>query len=206
MPPLTLGLSYRSRYKMNFDNAALQANNVPLELSTVVHDTRAVLNVPIPDLVSLGIGVRPIESLFLQAQFDWTGWEILSELRLVGRDPALSLTLPQRWRNGYALRVGGEYTMQIVSLRAGFGVDWSPVPRSTLSPIIPDAQRYYVSGGVGVRLPKGFAVEGAIFGAIFRGRTSELPELPVHYNTWALLVSFAVSYHHPKHHENQPAQ
>jgi long-chain fatty acid transport protein len=197
-PPFTLGVSYRSRYNLDFDNAALTTDFVPLELSAVLHDNKADTTIRIPDLVSVGVGVRPVEALFLQVQFDWTGWSRFSNLQVKTQDPALSLVVPEAWKNSYALRIGGEYVVGKVSARLGFGFDWTPAPEITLSPAIPDARRYLVSGGVGVRLARGFAVEGALMGVIFNGRTSTLPELPVHYDTWAVLFSFAASYHHPK--------
>jgi long-chain fatty acid transport protein len=198
LPPFTLGVSYRSRYNLDFDSAVLTPSFVPLELSAVLHDSDATTTIRIPDLVSVGVGVRPVEALFLQVQFDWTGWSRFSDLQLKAHDPALNLVVPEAWKNSYTLRIGGEYVVGKVSARLGFGFDWTPAPEITLSPAIPDAQRYLVSGGVGVHLPKGFTVEGALMGVIFSGRTSTLPELPVHYDTWAVLFSFAASYHHPK--------
>jgi long-chain fatty acid transport protein len=191
---LSIGLSYRSRYDLEFNDGVIHANNVPLELLSVLHDTPATATLPIPDLVSVGVGVRPVDSLFLQVQFDWTNWSRLQALQLNAQDMALNTTVPEKWRDGYTMRVGGEYAFGIVSARLGFGVDWTPVPQATMNPIVPDAQRFLVSGGASVYLPKGFALEAAIMGVIFRDRTSALPEFPVSYSTWAVLTSFALSY------------
>ena len=29
----------------------------------------------LPDIVTVGVGVRPVEPLFVQVQFDWVGWD-----------------------------------------------------------------------------------------------------------------------------------
>jgi long-chain fatty acid transport protein len=206
LPPLNIGLSYRSRFKLDFDEGLVRTHNVPLELSAVLHDAPAGVNVPIPDLVSVAVGTRPVESLFLQVQLDWTGWSRLQTLQLKSQLPALNIEIPQNWHDGYTLRVGGEYAWRPVSLRLGVGYDWNPAPRSTLGPIIPDADRVLVSGGGSVKLPRGFALETALMGVLFLARRSELPELPVRYKTWGVLISFGVSYQAPQRRKDASAQ
>jgi long-chain fatty acid transport protein len=192
---LSFGVHYRSRYDLDFDDGAITFERVPPELSAVLHDSPATATLKIPDLISTGIGVRPVPRLFLQAQFDWSNWSRLQTLELKAQDPALNVTIPQRWSDGYALRFGAEYMFVPVSLRLGFGIDWTPAPAFTLNPIIPDANRYLVSGGLGFWLPRGFALEGSLMGVFFDGRTSTLPEFPVRYETWAVLAGLGISYH-----------
>jgi long-chain fatty acid transport protein len=195
--PFQVGVSYRSQYNLKFDDGVLRANSVPIELTPILHDTSATVEVPIPDTVSLGVGGRPVDRLFVQFQFDWTNWERLQSLQLNASNKMLSQTIVTNWRDGYTLRIGGEYNFGPVAARLGFGFDWTPVPQSTLGPIVPDSFRYLVAGGAKVNLPRGFALEAAIMGVIFKDRQSNLPELPIEYRTWAVLTSFAVSYHHP---------
>ena len=198
MPPLSIGVSYRSRYDLNFNDGGLRTFNAPLELSGVLHDSVASASLPIPDVVSAGIGVRPIEALFLQVQFDWTNWAQLQTVQLTAaNNPQLNLAIDESWKSGYTLRAGGEWTFATWTARLGVGYDWSPVPERTLGPVFPDADRFLVSGGVGIPLVSNLAVEGAAMAVIFRDRTSTLPEFPVQYATWALLLSAGLSYHFP---------
>ncbi len=197
LPEFDLGVQYRSRYDLNFDDGALQANNVPLELSVVLHDAKATASVPIPDTVSVGLGVRALERLFLQAQFDWTGWSRFQTLTLTSPgNPQLTRSLPENWHDGYAVRVGGELASERIIGRLGVGYDWSPAPASTLGPAIPDGDRVLVTGGVGVPLPHKLQIDFGMMGVIFLARDSALPEFPVRYDNWAVLFSLGISYQH----------
>lgn len=194
MPPLSIGASYRSRYNMNFDQGALFVT-APPEFSSTLHSANASASLAIPDVVLVGVGVRPLDPLFLQVQFDWSNWSRLQSLQLnVPSDPALNLTIPESWHDGYTLRVGGEYVFGKWTARAGVGYDWSPAPANTLSPTIPDSSRWLVSAGTAVNLPSGFVLEASMMGVIFNSRRSELPELPVEYSSYALLFSVGASY------------
>ena len=77
-------------------------------LEGTLHDTRATAHVPVPDVLSFGVGVRPVEPLFLQVQFDFVNWSRLESLRLTAQDnPQLDVTIPQNWKNGYTLPLSG---------------------------------------------------------------------------------------------------
>jgi long-chain fatty acid transport protein len=195
----SLGVTYRSRYHLDFDDGAITVT-APPELSARLHDSKATARVPIPDIVTVGVGLRPIDDLFLQVQFDWTHWSTFQSLQLMpAGNPALAETIPENWNDGYTVRAGGEYRMSRVRIRAGVGYDWTPIPASTLSPIIPDANRILASVGIGVDLPAHLTLEASILGIITRTRTSELPALPIEYSSFGLLPAVSLSYRSPQH-------
>jgi long-chain fatty acid transport protein len=205
LPFFTIGATYRSRYNFEFNDGAVQTFNVPPALSPIIHDVKASANVPIPDIATVGVGIRPLDSLFIQAQFDWTHWRRFQSLTLQSPSPQFNINVPEEWSDGYTLRSGAEFVAGRVKLRLGFGYDWTPVPATTLNAIVPDASRFLVSGGIGVDLPGNFVVDGSVMGVIFRGRDSLLPEFPAHFQTWAVLMGLAVSYQHPKYHPQAAA-
>jgi long-chain fatty acid transport protein len=198
LPLFSLGVTYRSRYNLDFDDAALNVR-APPELSLSLHDSKATTTVPIPDVVTAGVGLRPLDMLFLQLEFDWVRWSRFQTLQLTAiNNPQLDQTIPQNWKDGYTLRFGGEVHTGIVRLRAGFGYDWSVAPVNTLSPTIPDAGRFIVSGGIGLELPLNLVIEASVLGVIFRDRTSTLPEFPAQYKEYAVLPVVSLSYRSPQ--------
>ncbi len=78
-------------------------------------------------------------------------------------------------------------------LRLGVGYDWNPIPSATLRPIIPDSNRFLVSGGLSVNLPARFVLEGALMGIVWEDRVSTLPEFPAQYSTFAVLLGVSIS-------------
>jgi long-chain fatty acid transport protein len=193
-PLLSIGLTYRSGFDLDFDDGAVTID-APLELSGILHDARGSTTLKLPDLVSVGVGVRPIDRLFLQLQFDWVHWSRFQTITLtVPSAPALNVTLPQEWNNGYTLRGGAEFTAGRFRPRLGVGYDWTPIPSRTLTPIIPDSDRVLVSGGLSVDLPARLVLEGAVMGVIFLSRNSTLPAFPVRYSNWGVLSALAISY------------
>lgn len=196
-PPISLAVTYRSRYTFHFDDGAVQIN-APLEFSTQLHDVKARASLPVPDLVTAAVGVRPVDELFLQLQFDWQDWSRFKTLALnVPENPALNLTIPQDWKDGYVLRFGAEYSQCEWAVRAGIGFDWAPVPKATLGPVIPDTNRLLLSVGGSLNLPDRFALDLGVMGVVLFSRQSRLPEFPVEYNSWAVLVSLGLRYQSP---------
>ena len=198
VPPLSLGVTYRSRQTFHFDDGGLQIN-APLEFSTLLHDVKAKASLPTPDIVTIGVGVQPVDRLFLQVQFDWNGWSRFESLTLkVPDNPALDQTIPQNWRDGYVLRFGTEWADEQWAVRGGIGFDWTPVPASTLSPIIPDGNRLLLSAGGSVKLPHDLAADLGVMAIVLLSRRSELPVFPVDYQGWAVLVNLGFSYRTPQ--------
>lgn len=195
LPVASLGLSYRSQYDLEFDDGVIRMD-VPAELASVLSDSPATTTLAMPDVASVGVRARPLGGVRFQAQLDWINWSRFEELSLVASEmPEMTTTIPQRWNDGYTLRLGGEAPVgRRTTVRAGAGYDWAPVPRETLSPIVPDSDRYLVSAGASSPLAGGIIADLAVMGVIFRPRQSALEELPVEYRNWAVLTGITLRY------------
>ena len=191
---VSAGVHYRSRYDLDFDDGVLQVD-APPELAGAIGDTRARTVLRMPDVVSVGVAGRPIQRLSLTAQLDWTNWSRFDELTLETPDrPATSMSIPQRWEDGYTLRFGAEMDFGPWRGRAGAGYDWTPVPADTMSPLVPDADRFLASAGASFDAPRSLTVDLALMTVIFRDRRSELPELSARYEGFAALFGLAIHY------------
>jgi long-chain fatty acid transport protein len=94
------------------------------------------------------------------------------------RNAPLSRTLLEEYGNSNSVRVGGEHrTRGGVAGRLGFSYIRTPAPDQTVTPLLPDMDRYNFSAGVGVPLRGGRYVLDAGFLRVEtegrRGRTAE---------------------------------
>lgn len=91
---------------------------------------------------------------------------------------ALTRTVPEDYRDSHGVRVGGEHrTRGGVAGRLGFSYIRTPAPDQSVTPLLPDMDRYNFSAGVGVPLRGGRYVLDAGFLRVEtegrRGRTAE---------------------------------
>ncbi len=194
MPPIHLGFSYRTGPDLDFGGGRLSISS-PIELSQVLRDVRAAATVPMPDRIAVALGVRPVDRLFLTAEFDWVHWSDFQSLTVTPTGGSLPpQTIPENWRDGYTVRGAGEVLVGPVALRLGAGFDWSPAAESTLNPIVPDSNRVFVGAGVGINLPRHLLIDIGLLGVDFLQRTSTLPQFPVEYSNWAVLTTVALGY------------
>lgn len=194
-PRWSFGLHYRSQYDLEFDEGVINVD-VPAELQGTLRDAPASTTLPMPDVVSAGVGARPVEDLFVQLQLDWVNWSRLQEIRLTAPDaPQFETVIPQNWDDGITLRAGAELRLdRRWRVRAGGGYDWNPVPAETMTPIIPDSDRFFFSAGATADLPSGMTVSLSLMAVVFRERGSELAEFPARYENAALLTGLSISY------------
>jgi long-chain fatty acid transport protein len=194
IPEVSLGISYRSQYNLNFHSGALQLD-VPPELSQQLPDMPASTTLPMPDLLSFGATVRPTDDVSIIAQVDWTNWSRFQNLTLTTPVQAMDMSIPEKWHDGWTMRLGAEWIYsETDKLRFGFGYDWNPVPASTMGPIIPDADRVLLSFGASHDFGNNLTGELALMGVFFQDRTSELAGFNARYLNTALLTSLSVEY------------
>jgi long-chain fatty acid transport protein len=155
-----IGLSYRSALDYEIEGsvrftpptatnpigagiiAATGASGAPLASG------RASVDLELPESATLSVQ-HPVTSKFaLLADAAWTGWSSIQELR-VRRDTGevISVT-PERWKDTWRFALGATYELQpSITLRAGVAVDQTPVPASTRTARLPDADRTWVALG-----------------------------------------------------------
>jgi long-chain fatty acid transport protein len=134
------------------------ANN--LGASTANGSASAVLN--LPSMISLGMIWDLSPTVSLAAEVSDTKWSCFKELRVKFSDPSTQpdAVTTENWKDAmfYALgatcRPGNNWTY-----RVGMAIDNTPVPDSTRNPRIPDADRFWVSGGVSYQFTKQFGVD-----------------------------------------------
>jgi len=154
-PRQTLGLSYRSPVKVDY-NGDFQASDIPPSLQmAVAAKSDFGTSIEFPDIVGLGYAVKVTDALRVGVDIERIRFSKFDSLNLdIGRDSMLlpSSTVPEQWADiwtagfGAAWQVAPEWT-----LRGGYIFMQSPVPDQTLAPILPDSDQHVVSAGVGYR-------------------------------------------------------
>jgi long-chain fatty acid transport protein len=150
---LSVGVHYRSAVSTTFKGSA-DFQNVPLELERRLIDQPVEADVKFPATLSLGLAVTPLERLTLALDIQLVDWASFQALTIeFPENPSLNNPVAKKWVAKAKYHVGAEYGLTPdLQLRAGFVADLSPSPAETLTPDLPDADRYKFSIGAGYAL------------------------------------------------------
>jgi len=169
-PALSFGLSYRSQIPQGLRREEAFYYDQAGIAQTINSITGAFANsvgkadVPTPATLTAGARWQIDNRWTLLGGFEYTNWSTFHHLLIESFNPAnppdLTLT---NWKNTWFGSLGVEYRLdnQWV-LRVGTGYDMAAVPPDTLSPRIPDASRYWLSGGVGYQWNNNIGIDFAI--------------------------------------------
>jgi long-chain fatty acid transport protein len=203
---LNLGFVYRSRSDIDFEGPA--ATTLPPELAAMQPGPqRARVTVLTPHNFAVGMAAL-LGHLIVSAEAKVSLWREQQQLTLTLVDPVTStpmptmpanatttITLPLNLHNAWAVRAGAQYGLanDRVRLRVGAGYDASPVPESTLGPLLPDTDRVVASAGIGLHWQR-FSVDVAYMGVFLMKRTSKDPNLIATYETFGSVISASATF------------
>lgn len=160
---LSLGASYHSKVKQHLDGdadfskpAALTSGPLAGAAASWFNDTGAEGSVTLPDMLFLGVGLRPMDRLRVELGAIWTGWSSYRELTINYDDAILpgrtSVTKEKNWKDVWRVSIGAEYRVtDWMDLRASYIFDESPIPDSTVDYLVPANDRHMVGFGTGFR-------------------------------------------------------
>lgn len=157
---LRLALTYRSQVKHTVEGDATftrQGSLAPPVAGAFGSDTEAEGDLILPDSVSFGVAVTPLDKLTLEGDVVWTRWSTYQELRIKYKDqlvPGVASSNEsvsrKEWRDTFRYQLGAEYALyDWLDLRAGFVYDQSPMTEDRADYMIPANDRKLYSGGLG---------------------------------------------------------
>ncbi len=196
LPMLSLGVTYRSRVKLNFDGAAdFDAPGVLRDQLPPDGDSSA--SATLPDSVLLGVAVRPLPRLEVELNLQWMGWSAFDQIDVtLPNGPAPPLV--RGYENTMTYRAGVEYELASqFDVRAGYAFDPTPIPREHLTVSLPDIDRHVVSGGLSYNFGDGNAYNldlGLLYVLPGSRRTAEelhTPELKGEFDVQALVTALS---------------
>ena len=106
-----------------------------------------------PNILSAGYGIDLTDTIRLESDFEWVQFSQFKSLPVnIGPNflGVPSQTIPENWHNTFTAGLGGDWRFaDHWTLRASCQFFESPVPNSTFSPTIPDANQNVLTLGVG---------------------------------------------------------
>lgn len=194
---LSLGLSYRHLAEIEFEGDAT-FENVPSAVAAFFPNQTGKTTLPMPGDVKVGAAYAVQENLIVEADLEYVLWSSYDKLTLKfdkGVAGQTELTSVKDYENSILVRLGGEYTVDKLSLRAGFVYDQTPVPDKTLEPLLPDANRLEVSFGLGFKVTDNVTINAAyqLIKASERTVEPSVNEFPGTYNSTANLVGLSLN-------------
>ena len=139
-----IGLSYRSRVKIDVDGEAGLTGGPAATSAT------GQTSITLPDLVQLGVSYKVSEKLTMNADLDYTLWSTFDRIVVTSSNPLFNATDEKQWHDVWCLRIGGQYKLSDQwKLRAGYVYDQSPVGETHFDTRTPDADRQGITIGTG---------------------------------------------------------
>jgi long-chain fatty acid transport protein len=132
-----------------------------------------------PAQIQAGFGYTGFPNLTLAADYAWVGWKHLSQIVLDFQGPAPDATLIQDYNHSSAFRISAEYALQQIQgakLRAGFSGVATAAPDETVTPLLPEQDRNYMTVGAGLPVWRAWTVDAAFARVNTPGRRGRIVE------------------------------
>lgn len=147
---VSLGASYLSRVEHDVHDARQELTRVSDGATILVQ--RARTEITLPSVLRFGAAWKS-GPWTAEADAQWMDWSSYRRLR-VDFSNGTFIESPKNWHDSWTLRAGGQYRLnRYLELRAGFSWAESPIPRTTLDPMLPSGNRNTYCVGAGIHLP-----------------------------------------------------
>jgi long-chain fatty acid transport protein len=141
-------VTYRSPITIDYSGTT-EFNNYP----GGIPGTSFGSQIKFPTIVSVGYGFQVNDKIRLETDLEWIEFSRFKNLPINVGANALSVpsqTIPENWRDTFTAGFGGDWKFaENWVARAGYQFYQSPVPDSTFSPTIPDADQNVITVGLG---------------------------------------------------------
>ena len=104
-----------------------------------------------PTIFSVGYGLQVSDAVRLESDVEWVEFSRFKNLP-ANLDGFASINTPENWKDTFTIGIGGDWKFATNWVaRAGYQFYQSPVPDSTFSPMIPDANQNVFTVGLGYK-------------------------------------------------------
>lgn len=160
-------------------------------------DDDVLLHVAVPLIVRAGVQVAPVQKAKVEADFTWTRWSTLSELRVTELDMRIpanpdapfpldweeavvtdDVIFPTGYQDSISVRVGGDYEVTPwAKARAGAHYESSAVPPELQGAGVVDGSKWGVGGGGTFTIAERVALDVGVAGQFLADRHIEDSDL-----------------------------
>lgn len=160
---ITIGITHRSKVSTTISNGNA-IFIVPASLQSGFPQPNSFTStIPLPATNSLGIGFYPTDKWTVALDVNLINWDVYKVLAFDYKTNTTSLQdtyLQRNYKNAVSLRAGAQYkATNKIALRFGGGYASTAVQDGYVTPEAPDANRVYVTGGLGYKLAQRLDVD-----------------------------------------------
>ena len=158
--------------------------------ATRLVDQGAETRITHPAQVQGGVGYSGYANWLLSADYTWTGWRRFRELPItfLGAANGSNRALIEDYNNTSSIRLGAERSFTNgAQARAGFTGVASAAPDETVTPLLPEQDRAYVTIGGAYPFMKHYTIEGAYIRVMAGGKRGRIDERPSRATTAAAI-------------------
>jgi long-chain fatty acid transport protein len=145
-----------------------------------------------PAQFQAGVGYSGIPNTLLSVDYVWVGWKSFDQLPVQFKGPAAadSRILIEDYRDSWGIRTGGQYDFANGwAGRAGFNYTRTPAPDATVTPLLPDMNRYDWTVGLSIPLTQRITADWGYLRVSTQGRRGRVAERAIFPNSPALDIS-----------------
>ncbi len=204
---ISIGASYRSRVKVKYDAEAsfvqiptgypdfdaLVAGLLPFSINP---KGKTEINFPGEYRLGLALHTGKLTTSVDAVLMDWDSFQDLP-INIIGY-PALSSDRPERYKDAYTYRLGFEYRVSNRwAWQWGALYDETPVPDESVSPLLPDANRWGLSAGFAYNITEQMRFDLGFLHLRFEDRSTrgkDQDNFNGWYRTTAELLGFTLGY------------
>jgi long-chain fatty acid transport protein len=191
-----LAFTVQTPIRINYDGD-VELSNVPDSLGggTIQRDFETSIKYPL--ILSAGYGIELTDTIRLETDIEWLQFSNFKTLPLEVSGPSLGLPtgVPQNWKDTFTIGIGGDWEFaRNWVFRAGYRFYESPVPESTFSPTIPDANQNVFTFGLAYTHGR-HSLEGAYGLDFYDERTIDNNQNPILNGKYSMNVHlFSLAY------------
>jgi long-chain fatty acid transport protein len=179
---LSIGASYRSHIDAHISDGTVTTSNLPASVASSFTAKNFTATLPLPDVYSLGVGVRPNDKLTLAFDANLVGWSRYQSLDFAYTGGVLggntSSSSIRHYQDAVALRLGGQYKLTSgLTVRAGGFYDFACVRDGYVTPETPDANRVGITAGFTYEFGERFGIDGSFLFEDFQQRSQSQTQL-----------------------------
>lgn len=170
----SFGFNWRGGFSLDYEgDLSLDMSAVPI---TLPNTGTASTSFNFPHILGIGASFNLTDMLILTADIHYILWSSYDEIAVGVDVPGLAgfefEPVPENWEDSFVFRGGLQYQVnESFALRAGFLYDQTPQPVEYMDPILPDADRWALTGGFGYKAGK-FVINVAYQYELFKDRIS----------------------------------
>ena len=160
---LDIGLNYRSKVTPTIKNGDAIFTVPPSLQANFPQPNTFRASLPLPATSSIGLGYHPNQKWLFALDVNFVKWDVYKALAFDYASNTATLQdtySPRNYKNTFSYRGGVQYSLpEKWAFRLGGGYITKAAQDGYVTPEVPDANRYYFTGGLGYKAAKNFDVD-----------------------------------------------